>query len=335
MWTVTRLDGVGDSAGLIASGQDITGLKQAEQALSRQEDLYKLLAKNSSDLIALHDMNGRFLYASPSCTTLLGLAPEEMIDRDPYQLGHSDDWKNIQSSLAAAQSGRQHRTSYRMRTAGGEFIWFETLIRPIRDEAGKVVRLQSTSRDISERKAFEDQLEHQALHEPLTGLPNRSLFMDRLTQALARARRDSTSVAVMFMDLDRFKIINDSMGHAVGDRLIAAVARRLRDCVREADTVARLGGDEFGVLLEFNISQAGVETVATRILTQLEPPFTFSGTEVFVTSSIGIAFSSPDRESPEDLLRYADVAMYRAKEEGAGNFRVFDPASARRSTVRS
>ena len=334
-WTFTYVDeGPGEAAGHVAVAQETTRLLRTQRALDERDDLYKLLATNSSDLIALHDRDGKYLYASPSSTSLLGMAPEELVGRDPYQLSHSDDWKKIQSLLDAAQAGRQHRTSFRMRTSSGEFLWFETLIRPIRDQSGQVLRLQSTSRDVSERKAFEDQLEHQALHEPLTGLPNRSLFMDRLRQSIVRSKRERGTVAVMFMDLDRFKIINDSMGHAVGDRLIAAVAERIRDCVREADTVARLGGDEFGVLLEFNITEQDVTVVAERILEELKPPFTFSGTEVHVTSSIGIAFSSPEGESPEDLLRYADVAMYRAKREGAGKYLVFDPDVDHRATRR-
>ena len=138
----------------------------------------------------------------------------------------------------------------------------------------------------------------------------------------------------MYMDLDRFKIVNDSMGHAVGDRLIAAVARRLGTCVREADTVARLGGDEFGVLLEFDVTPTEVADVAQRMIGQLEPPFTFAGQEFFITASIGIVFSTPETESPEDLLRYADVAMYRAKDEGPGNFRIFDPEVDDRATRR-
>jgi diguanylate cyclase (GGDEF)-like protein/PAS domain S-box-containing protein len=325
-WHLTSLpEEVDGGRGLIAVGQDTTGLRQAEEALSEQEGLYKLLANNVSDLVILHDLDGRCLYASPSCNALLGFPPEELAGKDLFQLSHSDDWKRIQASFVAALAGRHHRTSFRMKNASGEFRWFETLMRPIRDQQGQIVQLQSASRDVSERKKFEDQLEHQALHEPLTGLPNRTLFLDRVNQALARSKRESSPVAVMFMDLDRFKIINDSMGHAAGDRLIAAVAHRIRDCLREADTVARLGGDEFGVLLEFNVRESDAQVVAERILKTLEPPFMFAGTDVFVSASIGIAFSTPETETPEDLLRYADVAMYRAKDEGPGNWRTFDP----------
>ncbi len=321
-------------AALVAVGHDVTGRRQAEEALHRHESLYRLLANNSTDLVALHDPEGSFLYVSPSCGSLLGYRQEDVVGRDAYRLAHSDDWKRLQTALVAARAGRLHRTELRFRSATGEYVWFEMLIRPIRDDSGRVIQLQSSSRDISERKTFEQQLEHQALHEPLTGLPNRTLFMDRLRQALARAKREGSSVAVMFMDLDRFKVINDSLGHAAGDRLLVAVARRIRACLREADTVARLGGDEFAFLLEFNIAQRDAGTVADRVLEQLQPPFTFAGNEVFITASIGIAFSSPHVQTPEDLLRYADVAMFRAKDEGPGNWRVYDPAVDDRATRR-
>jgi diguanylate cyclase (GGDEF)-like protein/PAS domain S-box-containing protein len=323
-----------DEAGAVVVGQDVTGLKQVEEALTEQSSLFRLLANNASDLVMLHEPGGRVLYASPSCNGLLGFAQEELQGKDLYQLGHSDDWGQIQASLGAAAGGHQQRLSLRLRNPNGEFQWFETLLRPIPDASGGVGQLQSSSRDISERRAFEVQLEHQALHEPLTGLPNRTLFMDRVHQAITRGRREGTRVAVMFLDLDRFKVVNDSMGHAVGDRLIAAVAHRIKETVRSADTVARIGGDEFGVLLEFNISNQDASLVADRILKQMEPPFTMAGTEMFISASIGIAFSAPEIETPEDLLRYADVAMYRAKDDGSGRYRIYDPDIDARATRR-
>ncbi|MFQ5678163.1 MAG: EAL domain-containing protein [Gemmatimonadota bacterium] len=326
LWNLTSLDGGHRAEGeLVAVGQDITEHRRAEVALEEQENLYRLLAHNSSDLVALHSPDGRFEYVSPSCEPLLGCSPEELLGKDLFQVSHSDDWKGVQTALVATGAGRPSRLSYRLRGSTGEYVWMETLLRPIRDDRGEITQLLSSSRDISERKTFEEQLRFQALHEPLTGLPNRTLFLDRLNQALARSRRQGNSVAVMFMDLDRFKVINDSLGHAAGDRLLAAVARRIQAVVREADTVARLGGDEFGILLEFNIAQRDVGKVAERVLEQLRPPFTFAGTDVFVNGSVGIAFSTPETESAEDLLRYADVAMYRAKEAGSGNYRIYDP----------
>jgi diguanylate cyclase (GGDEF)-like protein/PAS domain S-box-containing protein len=324
VWNVTP-ESLNGQSQLVCVAHDASWAKAAEKELERRQSLYRLLAHNSSDLIGLHDLEGTFTYVSPSSTSLIGHAPEHLISKDPYQLSHTDDWKNVQAAVDSARLGRFNRTELRLRTEDGEYLWFEMLMRPIYDAHGAVVQLQSSSRDISERKAFEGQLEHQALHEPLTGLPNRSLFMDRLRHALLRGKRTGGTVAVMFMDLDRFKIINDSMGHEAGDRLISAVARRLVSTVRESDTVARLGGDEFGILLEQSVSRGDAEAIAGRVLADLEPPFTFSGQEMYISASIGVAFDSPEIEHPEDLLRYADVAMYRAKGEGPGNFRVYDP----------
>ena len=315
-----------DLKGQIACvGQDVTGIKQTEEEFSRQEHLYRMLANNSSDLVGVHDLEGTFTYVSPSCTTLIGYTQEELIGMDPYQLSSTEDWKGIQGAMAAARTGRHVRTSLRIRNSSGVYTWFEMSVRPLYDNLGAITQIQTSSRDISEQKAVEAQLSHQALHEPLTGLPNRSLFLDRLRHAMTLAKRSGGQMTVMFMDLDRFKIINDSMGHEAGDRLIQAVARRLMDVVREGDTVARLGGDEFGVLLEYGITESDAEVVAQRILDAIEPPFTFSGQEMYVSASVGIAFSSPEVEDPEDLLRYADVAMYRAKSEGPGKYRIFDP----------
>ncbi|MDX1394077.1 MAG: EAL domain-containing protein [Gemmatimonadota bacterium] len=324
LWNVTYVPH--DQRGQLACvGQDVTGIKATEEEFSRQEHLYRMLANNSSDLVGVHDLEGTFTYVSPSCTTLLGYTQEELVGRDPYQLSTTEDWKGVQQAMAAARTGRHTRTSLRFRNSAGVYTWFEMSVRPLYDNLGAIVQIQTSSRDISEQKAVEAQLSHQAFHEPLTGLPNRSLFLDRLRHAMTLAKRSGGQLTVMFMDLDRFKIINDSMGHEAGDRLIQAVARRLTDVLRDGDTVARLGGDEFGVLLEYGISQDDAEIVAQRILDAIEPPFTFSGQEMYVSASVGIAFSSPEVEDPEDLLRYADVAMYRAKSEGPGKYRIFDP----------
>ena len=326
LWSVSFVPH--DRSGQLACvGQDVTGIKHTEKEFSRQENLYRMLANNSSDLVGVHDLEGTFTYVSPSCTTLLAYIQDHIVGKDPYQLSHTDDWKGVQAALASARTGRHARTSLRFRTSNSGYTWFEMSVRPLYDNLGAIVQIQTSSRDISEQKAFESQLEHQALHEPLTGLPNRSLFLDRLKHALMRTRRAGGQIAAMFMDLDRFKIINDSMGHEAGDRLIQAVARRLEGVVRETDTVARLGGDEFGVLLEVGVTPNHAEEVAQRILEEIEPPFTFSGQEMYISASIGIAYSSDELDiDEEDLLRYADVAMYRAKGEGPGKFRVFDPA---------
>jgi diguanylate cyclase (GGDEF)-like protein len=183
-----------------------------------------------------------------------------------------------------------------------------------------------TFRDITERKALEQQLHHQAFHDLLTGLPNRALFLDRLEHALTRANRRDSKVAVLFTDLDNFKVINDSLGHIAGDQLLVAVAERLKTCLRPEDTVARLGGDEFTILVEDIASVGEVVQLAERIAEILQPPFALEEQEVFAALSTGIALNSPAQEQPADLLRHADLAMYRAKHRGKARYEVFEPS---------
>jgi diguanylate cyclase (GGDEF)-like protein len=183
-------------------------------------------------------------------------------------------------------------------------------------------------REITERKALEEQLEHQALHDPLTDLPNRTMFTDRLRQALARTKRHQQSLAVMFMDLDNFKVINDSLGHEKGDTLLVAVSERLRLCLRPEDTLARFGGDEFTVLLEDVESPDEAVRVAERITDELRGSFVLEGKELFISVSIGIVVGDASTKDPESLLRDSDIAMYRAKDEAIG-YKVFDEAMHR------
>ncbi|MBA3533786.1 MAG: EAL domain-containing protein, partial [Ardenticatenales bacterium] len=177
---------------------------------------------------------------------------------------------------------------------------------------------------ISERKAFEEQLAHHAFHDTLTGLPNRTLFHDRVERALARAVRQGHYIAILFLDLDRFKVVNDSLGHGLGDELLIQVAQRLQDCVDEESTVARLGGDEFTILLEKVTDVTHATHVAERIATALRAPVTLEHRTLFITTSIGIVLNGSEHSRPDDLLRDADVAMYRAKARGKAQYEVYD-----------
>jgi diguanylate cyclase (GGDEF)-like protein/PAS domain S-box-containing protein len=220
-------------------------------------------------------------------------------------------------------AGRQHRLELRLRHADGRWRWMEAhAVNLLDDRAvdGIVVHFH----DISERRVAETELEHQALHDPLTGLPNRALVLDRLGRALARAHRTGLHTVVLFIDVDRFKVVNDSLGHAYGDDLLVAVAARLRAALRETDTVARLGGDEFVVLLE-DLSHEGVALeVAEKILEAMRRPFHLAGRELFVTASIGLALSVSESDTAESMVRDADAAMYVAKGRGRNRLEVFD-----------
>ena len=248
---------------------------------------------------------------------------------------HPDDAERARTLLAqaGADSGGGLTAEFRLRYADESWRWSEAILTNRLAEPN-IEGLVLTCRDISERKAFEEQLAHQAFHDALTGLPNRALFTERLQHALARTRRRQTPLGVIFLDLDNFKVVNDSLGHDAGDRLLVAVAERLAACVRPGDTVARLGGDEFTVLLEDLTDEGEIAGVAERITEVLRAPITVGGREVFTTGSLGIVVYDGDYATPDELVRDADTAMYQAKTSGKAHCVVFDRAMNARALER-
>jgi diguanylate cyclase (GGDEF)-like protein/PAS domain S-box-containing protein len=302
----------------------IEGVKLIEQrAAGRSEARFRSLVQNSSDLIAVLDDQGEFIYLAPSVQSVLGFEPEELIGAHFAELLHSEERGAIQAALsAAARSTGNCTLELRMRRRDSSWCRLEAVVSNLLTDPS-VRGLVVTGHDVTQRRELEEQLSHQAFHDPLTTLANRALFLDRVSNALERSRRTFLRVAVLFIDVDDFKTVNDSLGHAAGDELLVGVAGCLRDAVRDADAVARLGGDEFAVLLE-GVDAGQAEIVAGRLLDSLDRPIVVEGTEIFPRASIGIALGGAGA-SGSSLLREADAAMYDAKSAGKGRYSTFRP----------
>jgi diguanylate cyclase (GGDEF)-like protein/PAS domain S-box-containing protein len=288
------------------------------------------LIKNSSDVICILDKDGVVQYTSPSVKQTFGYSPEEVAGRSMAEYVHSDDAARVHAMVAtvtAAPAGQPVTCEFRGRHADGSWRDVEALATNLLgDESIEGIVLNV--RDISERKAFQAELEHQAFHDTLTGLPNRALFRNRVEHALISQRRERLPVAVLFLDIDDFKNINDSLGHAAGDEVLREVGRRLEDCMRPIDTAARLGGDEFAILIRQPESELQSIEIAGRVMQTLSATLRLDDRDITLASSVGIAFSDQGMISAsdaEELLRNADAAMYMAKESGRGQYQVFQP----------
>jgi diguanylate cyclase (GGDEF)-like protein/PAS domain S-box-containing protein len=303
------------NAALVASG-----------AARRAEARFRALVQNASDLVALTDVDTRVHYVTPSAARVLGLEPDALSGAPLADRLHPDDAAQCLAVLAevAAAPGATRQAEWRLKRADGSYCEAEVLISNMLDvpEVGGFV---FTARDIGERKRLERELTFQALHDPLTGLANRTLFADRVEHALTRSRRRLGTVAVLFLDLDDFKRINDRHGHGVGDRLLVAVAARIAGVMRIGDTAARLGGDEFAVLLEDLDDADQAQLVAGRLREALRGPFDLGGLEAFISASVGVALGRGTELNHTELLRRADQAMYQAKSKGRAGHAVYSP----------
>ena len=303
--------------------------QRIESALRVSEERYALAVRGANDGLWDWDRAAGTIYLSPRWKAMLGYAEDEIGDRPDEWFSRvvEHDRATLRSALEAhAGSSEPHfELEHRMRHRDGRELWVLSRGVAVRDASGAVTRMAGSTTDISARKQAEQQLLHDAFHDGLTGLANRSLFLDRLSVALAGRRRGRQGgFAVLFLDLDRFKNVNDSLGHGVGDRLLVEIGRRLVQLMRPSDTVARLGGDEFAVLAGGVRDGAAAAHIAERIRERLSQPFSIEGQEVFASASIGIALPSREGASAEGLLRDADLAMYRAKAAGRGCYEVFD-----------
>ncbi len=311
--------------------------QRAEETLRESEERFALAVRGANDGIWDWDLRADRIYYSPRWKAILGFGESDLSERTDEWLGrvHPDDRHRVQAALEShlapvetdAASPRHFESEHRIRHRDGGYRWVLARGIAVRDESGEAYRVVGSMTDVTLRKNAEERLLHDALHDALTGLPNRPLFLDRLGVALARQRRRQEeagdATAVLFLDLDRFKHVNDSLGHLAGDRLLVAMARRLQSILRPGDTVARLGGDEFAILVDLaKAGDAGI--LADRIHRELAVPFHIDGHEILVTVSIGIAEVSGEYERPEDLLRDSDIAMYQAKRQGRAASKTFD-----------
>jgi PAS domain S-box-containing protein len=320
-------------------------LQRIRRQLAERDQLFQLITENAADMIAVVDASGRRLYNSPSYQKVLGYSADELKSSSLEQIHHDDRQLVIQAAEKARVTGRGERLEYRIRHKDGSWRILESTASAIRNAKGETTRLVIVNRDITDRKRAEQTLAHNAFHDGLTNLPNRALFVDRLQHALAMANRHPDyRFAVLFIDIDEFKVLNDSLGHAAGDELLIAIGRRLTASLRgldtisrprlakpgelpaSDDTVARLGGDEFTVLLDDIRDPSNAIRVAQRIQERWKAPFAVNGQEIVITPSIGIALNTASCANGEDILRDAEIAMYRAKQAGKARSELFDPA---------
>jgi len=321
-------------------------LQRIRRELTQRNQLFEVITENAADMIAVVDCAGNRLYNSPAYQKVLGYSSEDLLAISPAEQIHPEDRSRVLEAAEKARlTGRGDLLEYRMRHKDGTWRILESVATAIPNEEGQIEKLVIVNRDITDRKWAEETLAHNALHDALTNLPNRTFFLERVRHVLALSQRhQSFKFAVLFIDIDEFKVFNDSLGHAAGDALLIQIARRLTVSIRGVDTIsrsgslqggsalvseeslARLGGDEFTVLLEDIRDCGDAIRVAERIQERLSIPFVVEGQELVTTASIGIAFCATSYAKSEELVRDAEIAMYRAKREGKARCQVFDNA---------
>lgn len=307
----------------IVNVQDISEYKQIENALRENRTILQAILDNLPHLVWMKDKEGRFIVINKAFFSSTGKKhPEEVLgksDADLWPAPLAD--KYCRDDKIVIAEGRQ-LTREEQALDENKIIWTETFKSPVYDDNGELLGITGFAMDITKRKQEEIKIRHQAHHDALTGLPNRTLFYDRLEQALSHAKREKEQLAVLFIDLNQFKPINDTFGHEVGDLLLKGVASRIQSCVRESDTVARLGGDEFCIMLysvELKEAERNITLVANKILEAIQRPFELSGITLNIAASIGVAVYPKDGIDEQTLIKNADIAMYAAKKEGYGN----------------
>jgi diguanylate cyclase (GGDEF)-like protein/PAS domain S-box-containing protein len=311
---------------------------RAERALRESEERYCLAVRGANDGLWDWDLVRGRIYLAPRWKSMIGYRDEEVGDAPQEWLErvHPEDSERLAAELQRHLEGQcgHFESEHRIRHRDGRFLWVLSRGLAVRDRDGRPTRIAGSLTDVTRRRQTEEQLQHDALHDALTGLPNRALLRDRLCVALAhRSRRRDYLFALLFLDLDRFKTVNDSLGHLVGDELLVSLARRLQGLLRPGDTVARLGGDEFALIADDITEARDATRLAERIHQALCQPFHVASHELFTSASIGIAVGADGYREPDEILRDADIAMYRAKLDGVGRHQLFDPAMHQRAVA--
>ncbi|HEX3087629.1 MAG TPA: PAS domain S-box protein, partial [Ilumatobacteraceae bacterium] len=304
---------------------DITDQVEADRVTRAAELRFEIGFEQSAIGAAITDLNGLPVRVNPAACLFFERPPDQLIGRRWTDYTHPDEMPLGQSVLGRLAGGHDtYADERRYLRPDGSIVWALTHVTLVRDEKGEPEYFFVQLQDITGRKVMEQELAHQALHDSLTGLPNRALLTDRLIHGLARTRRNGSQLAVMFLDIDQFKMVNDSLGHSAGDDLLRHAAAQIEEALRPGDTVARFGGDEFVVVCD-DVSVLEIAQVAERVLETLSRPWHIGDEEMHITASLGIAVAD-DTATPESLLRDSDAAMYRAKERGRGRFEMFDEA---------
>ncbi len=326
--TVTNLADDPNVNGWVANLRDVSERKAADLALAEAQEAFRHAFDDAPIGMALASLDGHFLRVNQACAQLLGRSQESLVGMTTTELTHPDDRISSRAAMEELVRGEQdaYRLEKRYLRRDGSVVWVALSVSMVCDADGHPLYQIGQMEDISDRKALRDRLEYEATHDPLTSLSNRAGLMDRVAVALDDAREHGSTVAMLFVDLDHFKLINDGLGHAAGDDVLATVALRLRRAMRPDDIVGRFGGDEFVVLCKDVSGERAAAEVAQRIANVIAEPIMIGGDEVFVTASIGVALCRDD-DTADSLLHHADAGMYRAKSEGRARVEVFHPDS--------
>ncbi|WP_052130240.1 sensor domain-containing protein [Ureibacillus sinduriensis] len=308
---------------VIGSVVDITKRIQVEKELKESEERYRIISENSSDMIRILDPSFHITYASPSNEKVLGFTPEFLIGKNILSFIYPDD---LESAIEVIKKVLTHATSFssvaRLKTIDNNWKWTESILSPVLQD-NEVTSIVVVSRDITERKEFEGQLRYLAYHDMLTGLPNRRLFDEELEDYINQAEMSNQNFAVFYLDLDRFKVVNDTLGHHIGDQLLVEVTKRLKTQIRPHDLLARMGGDEFALLVKNLADLRQIEDLAKKVLSSFDASFNVNGNKIHTSSSIGISLYPTNSKDSQELMKQADIAMYYSKEKGKNMYQFF------------